>query len=384
VSVLHAVLIILAGIAAGTINTIVGSGTLVTFPVLLALGLPPVTANTSNTVGLFPGAFVGAYGYRRELRGQVRRAVFLGAASVTGGVAGAVMLLVLPAVAFNATVPALIILALVLVVIGPRLSAWMKSKGHERKSEATPALWLLTMFTGVYGGYFGAAQGVLLMGFFGLSLTETLQRQNALKNVLAGLVNMVAAAVFVATANIDWAAAGLLVAGSVIGGTVGARAGRRLPPIALRSVIVCIGIAAAIKFLVLAGWSAPGIDRDGAVGCGGVEVQQHRLCLRLDDSRGDVVPGEGADRLGRLPERVRGQLNGAVLAEVTAQQVRAGEAGQLAQLVQQCLREVAAVVVGARPSRCRRPGPDGQFRRFGHVRHRGAPRYKSKGDLSTA
>jgi uncharacterized protein len=251
VSAFQALLILLAGIAAGTINTVVGSGTLITFPVLLAIGLPPVTANTSNTVGLFPGSFVGAYGYRHELAGQVPRAVSLGTASVVGGVAGAVMLLVLPAVAFNAIVPVLIILALVLVVIGPRLSAWMKSKGRAKKSGATPGLWLLTMLTGVYGGYFGAAQGVLLIGFFGLMLPETLQRQNALKNVLAGLVNMVAALVFVATANIDWAAAGVLVAGSIIGGTVGARAGRLLPPIALRSVILLVGMAALVRFLVL-------------------------------------------------------------------------------------------------------------------------------------
>jgi hypothetical protein len=246
---LQALLVLVAGIAAGAINTIVGSGTLVTFPVLLAIGLPPVTANVSNTVGLFPGAFVGAYGYRRELADQVGHALRLGTASVVGGVAGAVMLLVLPAAAFKAIVPVLIFLALVLVVLGPRLSAWMKSKGHAEKSDVTPPLWFLTMLAGVYGGYFGAAQGVLLMGFFGLMLTETLQRQNALKNLLAGLVNMVAAVVFVSTAHVDWAAAGLLIVGSVIGGTVGARAGRRLPPAALRTAIVLVGIAALVTFL---------------------------------------------------------------------------------------------------------------------------------------
>lgn len=247
-NLLQALLVFGAGIAAGAINTIVGSGTLVTFPVLLAIGLPPVTANVSNTVGLFPGAFVGAYGYRRELADQVSRAARLGTASVVGSIIGAVMLLVLPAGAFKAIVPVLIVLALVLVVVGPRLSAWMKSKGHA-KSEVTPALWALTMFAGVYGGYFGAAQGVLLMGFFGLMLTDTLQRQNALKNVLAGLVNMVAAVVFVLTAHIDWAAAGLLVVGSIIGGIVGARVGRRLPQAALRTVIVVVGIAAIVKLL---------------------------------------------------------------------------------------------------------------------------------------
>jgi uncharacterized protein len=246
---LQALLVLAAGIAAGAINTVVGSGTLVTFPLLLAIGLPPVTANISNTVGLFPGAFVGAYGYRRELADQAGRAVRLGTASVVGGFTGAVLLLLLPAGAFKAIVPVLIVLALVLVVMGPRLSAWMKSKGHAKKSEVTPALWGLMMFAGVYGGYFGAAQGVLLMGFFGLMLTETLQRQNALKNVLTGLVNMVAAVVFVLTAHVDWAAAGLLVVGSIIGGIVGARVGRRLPQVVLRAVIVVVGIAAIVELL---------------------------------------------------------------------------------------------------------------------------------------
>ncbi len=122
----QAVLVALAGVCAGTINTVVGSGTLITFPVLLGVGLPPVTANVSNTVGLFPGSFVGAYGYRRELAGQRRRAVELGTASTLGAVAGAILLLELPAKAFKTIVPVLIFLALLLVVFGARLTAWMR------------------------------------------------------------------------------------------------------------------------------------------------------------------------------------------------------------------------------------------------------------------
>lgn len=242
-------LVFLAGIAAGTINTVVGSGTLITFPVLLGVGLSPVTANVSNTLGLTPGSAVGAWGYRTELRGQRGRTVRLGTASVLGGIAGAILLLTLPAGAFKAIVPVLIILALVLVVFGPRITAMVTAGRHSPTERVTPLLWSATFATGVYGGYFGAAQGVLLMGVFGVLLAESLQRQNALKNVLAGLVNALAALVFVATAHMDWAAAGLVAAGSVLGGLLGARIGRRLPPNVLRGVIVVVGIAAIVKLL---------------------------------------------------------------------------------------------------------------------------------------
>ncbi len=245
----QAVLVFAAGIAAGTINTVVGSGTLITFPVLLAVGLPPVTANVSNTLGLSPGSLVGAWGYRRELVGQRDRAIQLGTASMLGGIGGAVLLLTLPSSAFKAIVPVLITLALALVIFGPRLTAAITSGRHKPSATVTPLLWTVTLGAGVYGGYFGAAQGVLLMGFLGLLLDEPLQRQNALKNILAGLVNGVAAVVFVFTAHMDWAAAGLIAAGSVLGGLLGARVGRRLPPNALRAVIVAVGVAAIVKLV---------------------------------------------------------------------------------------------------------------------------------------
>ncbi|HEY9481874.1 MAG TPA: sulfite exporter TauE/SafE family protein [Micromonosporaceae bacterium] len=245
---LEALLVLLAGVAAGTINTVVGSGTLITFPILLAVGLPPVTANVSNTVGLFSGSLVGAYGYRQELTGQRQRVQQLATASMIGAVIGAVLLLELPAAAFNAIVPVLIVIALVLVLFGKRLTTLLV-RGRPRHTEVTVTLWIVTLLTGVYGGYFGAAQGVLLIGFFGLLLDEPIQRQNALKNVLAGLVNLVAAVVFVATAPIDWAAAGLLTVGSIAGGLLGAKIGRRLPGAALRGVIVVVGIAAIVKLL---------------------------------------------------------------------------------------------------------------------------------------
>ncbi len=242
-------LVLVAGVWAGAINTVVGSGTLITFPVLLGVGLPPVTANVSNTLGLAPGSFVGAWGYRRELDGQLSRAARLGAASVTGATVGAVLLLTLPASAFKAIVPVLIVIALLLVVFGPRLQSWIAGTKHDASVNVTPVLWAVVFATGVYGGYFGAAQGVLLMGLFGLFLAESIQRQNALKNVLAGLVNGVAAMVFILTAHIDWTAAGLIAAGSVIGGVLGAHVGRRLRPDVLRAVIVVVGLAAIVKLV---------------------------------------------------------------------------------------------------------------------------------------
>jgi uncharacterized protein len=250
VNVWQALLVFVAGIWAGAINTVVGSGTLVSFPVLLGIGISPVTANVSNTVGLFPGSFVGAWGYRRELVGQRRRVILLAAASALGGIAGAVLLLELPAKAFKAIVPVLIVLALLLVVFGKQVTGWLAARGRHVSVNVTVSLWLIVLATGIYGGYFGAAQGVLLMGFFGLFLAESLQRQNALKNVLAGVVNLVAAVVFVATTHVDWTAAGLIAAGSILGGLLGAGIGRRLSPTVLRATIVVVGLAAIVKLLV--------------------------------------------------------------------------------------------------------------------------------------
>ncbi|HEV7206326.1 MAG TPA: sulfite exporter TauE/SafE family protein [Jatrophihabitans sp.] len=249
-TVWQGLLVLVAGVWAGTINTVVGSGTLVSFPVLLGIGLPPVTANVSNTVGLFPGSFTGAWGYRRELAGQRRRALVLGVASAVGAIIGAVLLLELPAGAFKAIVPVLIVLALLLVLFGARITCWLATRGHGATEHVGLALWLVVLGTGVYGGYFGAAQGVLLMGFLGLFLAESLQRQNALKNVLAGVVNFVAAIVFIATTHVDWAAAALIAVGSIIGGLLGARIGRRLPPTVLRATIVVVGLAAIVKLLL--------------------------------------------------------------------------------------------------------------------------------------
>jgi uncharacterized membrane protein YfcA len=235
--------------AAGTINTVVGSGTLITFPVLLAFGYAPVVANVTNTLGLVPGSAAGAYGYREELAGQWRRTARLACASLSGGICGAVLLLVLPASAFKAIVPVFIAIALVMIIAQPRISAWLASRGRHRRENAGWVATLAVFAGGVYGGYFGAAQGILLMAILTLSVEDKLQRLNAIKVVLTGLVNLVSGVVFIFAAHIAWAPAGLIAAGSLIGGIIGARAGRRLKPSALRAVIVVVGIAAIIHLL---------------------------------------------------------------------------------------------------------------------------------------
>lgn len=248
---LQALAVAAAGVVAGVLNTVVGSGTLITFPVLLGVGLPPLTANVSNGLGLVPGSLFGAIGYRDELAGQARRVRKLGVASTVGAVIGAVLLLVLPADAFSAVVPILIVIALVLVVLQP----WLARRLAEKKADGTDAPkdgWLLFLgvfATGMYGGYFGAAQGVLLLGLMGVLLTESLQRINAIKNVLAMLANLASGVVFIFVAHISWLAVVLIAAGSAVGGVVGARVGRKLPPVALRGLIVVIGIAALAKLL---------------------------------------------------------------------------------------------------------------------------------------
>jgi len=253
VSPWEVIAILLAGVAAGTINTVVGSGTLITFPTLLAFGIPPVTANVSNTVGLAPGSLSGAIGYRAELTGQRRRLVRLGSASLVGGIAGALLLLVLPSSAFDAIVPVLIVLGCVLVVLGPRIQRRVAARAAQSGGLPEHGVWWVwpaIAAAGVYGGYFGAAQGVLLMAILGIGVADSMQRHNATKNVLALIVNGVAAVIFIFVADVNWPVAGLIALGSVIGGQIGATVGRRLPANVLRAVIVMVGVVAVVAFLL--------------------------------------------------------------------------------------------------------------------------------------
>lgn len=249
---LEGVAVLLAGVAAGTINTVVGSGSLVTFPTLLALGFDPVVANVTNTVGLVPGSISGAVGYRRELAGQRTRLLRLGVAALVGGLAGAGLLLVLDEDVFEAVVPILIVLGCVLVVVQPRLSAMVRRHREDEhpRNHGSWVVWLLVLATSVYGGYFGAAQGVLFMAVLGLGLDDALQRLNATKNVLAAIVNAVAGVVFVVVADVDWPAAGVLAVGATVGGQLGSSVGRRLPDWAMRGFVVLVGVAAVTQFLI--------------------------------------------------------------------------------------------------------------------------------------
>lgn len=251
---IEAIAIFSAGVWAGGINVIVGSGTLVTFPTLLLFGYPPLTANISNNLGMVAGGVSGIYGYRRELRPNKDVLVGLAPASIVGAVVGAILLLVLPAESFQAIVPALIVVGLLMVLVGPGVQRRTAAARHEG-SESKPSRILLiagVFVLGIYGGYFGAAQGILLVGLMGMVLSDGIQRLNAIKNVLATAVNAVAALTFmvVASHRIDWEVVALVGSGAFIGGYLGARFGRRLSPGVLRVFIVVIGLVALVKILL--------------------------------------------------------------------------------------------------------------------------------------
>lgn len=271
---LEFVLVLLAGFWAGMINVVVGSGTLVTFPVLLLFGYPPLTANISNNIGLVAGGLSGTWGYRRELAPNKEMIKRLLPASVLGGLAGALLLLVLPESAFSTIVPVLIVLGLVMVVAGPafqrRMAARREAKTTSAQSPQSPISAVVPsapsaglvaqggvgliagiFVLGMYGGYFGAAQGILIVGLMGIMTTLALQQINAIKNVLTTAVNGVAAITFMIVAwdSIDWRITALIAVGAMLGGLVGAKFGRKLPPVALRSTIVVVGVAALVKML---------------------------------------------------------------------------------------------------------------------------------------
>jgi len=244
------VAVAVAGLAAGAINALVGSGTLITFPVLLAFGYAPVTANVSNTIGLVLGNVSGVIGYRRELAGQRARVLRFGAMSLAGGITGAVLLLVLPAAAFKAIVPVFIAIALALMLLQPRLARALSKRAIDLERKGALLVPIAVYLTGVYGGYFGAAQGILLLGILGVALAQSLQHTNALKNVLVALVNGVAAVYFAIAAHVDWGPAAIIAGTSIVGAQLGARYGRRLPAEALRAVIVVVGVFAIVRLLV--------------------------------------------------------------------------------------------------------------------------------------
>lgn len=256
----EAIAITLAGLGAGTVNAVVGSGTLITFPVLLAFGYDPLVANMSNNIGLLPGSASGSLGYRHELVGEKRRLVRLGVAAILGGALGACLLLWLPPAAFRAIVPAFVALAIGLVAVQPWLSSWLARRRPVTAQGVEPAPMVLApdpryvfpalVLAGAYGGYFGAGQGILYIAILAIALPISLQRANALKNVLGALVNLVAGLVFIMSgAPIDWRIVALVALGAIIGGQLGARVGRRLSPMALRIIIITVGAVALWRLL---------------------------------------------------------------------------------------------------------------------------------------
>ncbi|KIC63103.1 sulfite exporter TauE/SafE family protein [Pseudarthrobacter phenanthrenivorans] len=245
------IIVFIAGLWAGTINAVVGSGTLVTFPVLIALGVAPVVASMSNAMGLVAGTAAGAFGYRRELAGRGRQVLRLLPASVLGGVSGAWLLLHLPEKVFHYVAPVLLVLALLMVVFQPRLQDWVRNREANpehavRDKRHGVLLVVLVYLAGVYGGYFVAAQGILLVGILGVFLTGTIQNANAMKNILVLGVNMVAAISYLLFAfdRINWLVVLLIAVSSTIGGILGSKVGRKLSPRVLRAVIFSLGIVA--------------------------------------------------------------------------------------------------------------------------------------------
>ncbi|WP_168704911.1 sulfite exporter TauE/SafE family protein [Gordonia paraffinivorans] len=251
--------VLLAGVGAGAINAVVGSGTLITFPTLVSFGIPPVTATISNAIGLVAGGVSGTWGYRRELEGQWPQLRWQIPASFVGAIVGCWLLLHLPERVFEMVVPVLLVAALILVVAQPRISAWVarRSTGpvHPEREHLTPlritAMIAGTFAVGIYGGYFTAAQGIMLIAVLGVVVPDHIQRMNAAKNLLSLVVNVVAAVTYtlVAFDRIDWAAAGVIALGSLVGGVIGARYGRRLSPAALRAVIVVVGLIGLWRLL---------------------------------------------------------------------------------------------------------------------------------------
>jgi len=245
----HVVLIVLAGVGAGIFNGVAGGGSLISFPILLALGYPALTANITNTVGIWPGYLASAAGYRREIGDQAHRLARLTPVALAGGVAGALLLLTTSPATFDDVVPWLVLGAAALFAVQPALRrALDRGSTHPR---TRPALLVVGVFAAsVYGGYFGAAMGVMFLAVLGLALPVSLAHTSGLRSVLSMIVNGIAAVVFIVHGGLAWEAVGLLSVGSLVGGYIGARVALALPAPALRAVVVVIGVGTAVKLLV--------------------------------------------------------------------------------------------------------------------------------------
>lgn len=236
------------GLVAGAMNAVVGAGSMVSFPLLLTTGLPAVTANATNTVGLLPGTLSAVGGYRRELAQRRWELVRLAPVAAVGGAVGALLLLRLPAESFERIVPLLLVLAALLTAIQPRVNAWLAS--HSGNRRAWGLLLVGVGLTAVYGGYFGAAQGVILLALIGALYEPDVQEANAIKNALALVANLVSGVLLAASGKVDWAIAAAVAVGSLAGGTAGVRLARRLPPVAFRWFAIVVAVVAAVVIAV--------------------------------------------------------------------------------------------------------------------------------------
>lgn len=249
-SLLEVAILLVAGVGAGVINSVVGSGSLVTFPVLVALGNPLVLANVTNNIGVLPGGISAAWAYRRTFDGQRKRLAILAIPAFVGGALGAVLLILLPPEAFRMIVPALIVLALLLVVLGPAMRRRLAARSLEPRPESRGRIAAAVGATAIYGGYFGAAQGVILLAALMTLMRGGVQVANAYKNVFAATANTAAALVFVLFTPVNWTAALVIAIGATTGGLLGARIGKRLPDIVYQVVIVVVGLAALVYFIL--------------------------------------------------------------------------------------------------------------------------------------
>lgn len=238
--------VLLAGIGAGAVNTAIGSGSLITYPALLLAGLPPVVANVTNTVGLVPGSAAGAWAFRRELKGQGRMLALLLPVSAVGAIGGGVLLLALPSTAFEVIVPVLVIVAALLVGLAPLIA---RRLGEQHDRPRPGALAVTVGAAGVYGGYFSAAQGIILLGVLGLFHRGDIHVQNALKNVLQGVVNLVAAIFFVVVADVHYGFALAVAIGSLIGAPIGAWLARKANPTVFRTIVVVFGVVVGVVLI---------------------------------------------------------------------------------------------------------------------------------------
>lgn len=247
-TIVDAAILAASAFAAGLVNAVAGGGTLITFPALIATGVPPVAANATNTVALFPGQMASSFAYRSHIAEERQRALALAVPSVVGGILGAVLLLELPESTFKVAVPWLIVFACVILALQTQLKRVVASVRH---ANHPAALWVAQLLISIYGGYFGAGIGILMLAAMGIMLPSSIQHANALKVLFALLINAVAAVIFVAKGAVHVPEAALMAIASIAGGFAGTHLAKRLPPAGMRGFAIMVGLYAAVKMFLL-------------------------------------------------------------------------------------------------------------------------------------